>query len=68
MCFWNFAAMAGAPFISLYLLSNVGMSLFHVMLLWTISWVGGAMLSRTLGKWADSHGSQPVLVMCWTPS
>lgn len=64
MCFWNFAAMAGAPFISLYLLSEVGMELFHVMLLWTISWVGGATLSRTLGRWADSHGSQPVLVMC----
>ena len=64
MCFWNFAAMAGAPFISLYLLSEIGMDLFHVMLLWTISWVGGAMLSRTLGRWADSHGSQPVLVMC----
>ena len=64
MCFWNFAAMAGAPFISLYLLSEVGMDLYHVLLLWTISWVGGAMLSRTLGRWADSHGSQPVLVMC----
>ena len=64
MCFWNFAAMAGAPFISLYLLSEVGMDLYHVLLLWTVSWVGGAMLSRTLGRWADSHGSQPVLVMC----
>ena len=64
MCFWNFAAMAGAPFISLYLLSEVGMNLFHVLLLWTISWIGGALLSRTLGHWADSHGSQPVLVMC----
>ncbi|WP_010588466.1 MFS transporter [Schlesneria paludicola] len=64
MCFWNFAAMAGAPFISLYLLSEVGMDLFHVLLLWTISWVGGAMFSRTLGRWADAHGSQPVLVMC----
>lgn len=64
MCFWNFAAMAGAPFISLYLLSEVGMDLYHVLLLWTISWIGGAMLSRTLGRWADAHGSQPVLVMC----
>lgn len=64
MCFWNFAAMAGAPFISLYLLAEVGMDLFHVLLLWTISWMGGAMLSRTLGRWADLHGSQPVLVMC----
>lgn len=64
MCFWNFAAMAGAPFISLYLLAEVGMDLYHVLLLWTISWIGGATLSRTLGRWADSHGSQPVLVMC----
>ncbi len=64
MCFWNFAAMAGAPFISLYLLAEIGMDLYHVLLLWTISWVGGATLSRTLGRWADSHGSQPVLVMC----
>ncbi len=64
MCFWNFAAMVGAPFISLYLLAEIGMDLYHVMLLWTISWVGGATLSRTLGRWADSHGSQPVLVMC----
>ena len=64
MCFWNFAAMVGAPFISLFLLAEIGMDLFHVLLLWTISWVGGAMLSRTLGRWADSHGSQPVLVMC----
>lgn len=64
MCFWNFAAMTGAPFIVLYLLTEVGMDLFHVLLLSTLSWVGGAMFSRTLGKWADSHGSQPVLVMC----
>ena len=64
MCFWNFAAMAGAPFISLYLLAEIGMDLFQVLMLWTISWIGGAMLSRTLGRWADLHGSQPVLVMC----
>ena len=64
MCFWNFAAMAGAPFISLYLLAEVGMQLYHVLMLWTISWVGGAMLSRTLGRWSDKYGSQPVLVMC----
>lgn len=64
MCYWNFAAMAGAPFISLYLLTAVGMDLFHVLLLWTISWVGGAMFSRTLGRWADAYGTRPVLVLC----
>ena len=64
MCFWNFAAMAGAPFISLYLLAIVGMDLYHVLMLWTISWIGGALFSRTLGRWADRYGSQSVLVMC----
>ena len=64
MCYWNFAAMAGAPFISLYLLTDVGMDLFHVLLLWTISWVGGAMFSRALGRWADTYGTRPVLVLC----
>ncbi len=64
MCYWNFAAMAGAPFISLYLLEEVHMDLFRVLLLWTISWVGGAMFSRTLGRWADRYGTRPVLVIC----
>jgi len=64
MCYWNFAAMAGAPFISMYLLEDVGMDLFRVLLLWTISWVGGAMFSRTLGRWADQYGTRPVLVIC----
>ena len=64
MCYWNFAAMAGAPFISLYLLEEVNMDLFRVLLLWTISWVGGAMFSRTLGYWADRYGTRPVLVIC----
>lgn len=64
MCYWNFAAMAGAPFISMYLLEDVDMDLFRVLLLWTISWVGGAMFSRTLGRWADRYGTRPVLVIC----
>lgn len=64
MCYWNFAAMAGAPFISLYLLEEIQMDLFRVLLLWTISWVGGAMFSRTLGYWADHYGTRPVLVIC----
>jgi hypothetical protein len=63
-CFWNLAAMVGAPFISMYLLEHVGMDLFHVLLLWTISWVGGAVLSNHLGGWAERYGQRPVLVLC----
>jgi MFS family permease len=61
-CFWNFAAMVGAPFISLFLLSRVGMSLFQVMLLWAGSWVGGAALAARLGQIVEEYGNRPVLI------
>ncbi len=63
-CFWHFAAMVGAPFISLYLLAHLKMGLFHVLMLWTLSWVGGAVMSRRLGWVAETFGSRPVLVLC----
>jgi len=63
-CFWNFAAMTGAPFISLFLLQHVGMDLYHVLLLWSCSWVGGAALSNRLGLLAERHGQRPVLILC----
>jgi MFS family permease len=63
-CFWNLSAMVGAPFISMYLLEHVGMDLFHVLLLWTISWVGGALLSNHLGQLAERYGQRPVLILC----
>jgi len=63
-CFWNLACMVGAPFISLYLLDYVGMDLFHVLLLWTISWVGGSLCSQKFGALVDAHGQRPVLILC----
>lgn len=63
-CFWHFAAMLGAPFISLFLLSYVKMDLFHVLLLWSLSWVGGAVVSHAIGNFADLHGNRPLLVLC----
>lgn len=63
-CFWHMASMVGAPFISMYLLEHVGMDLFHVLLLWTISWTGGAVLSRGLGIWTERFGHRPMLVLC----
>jgi MFS family permease len=40
------------------------MDLFHILLLWTLSWVGGALLSKRLGQWAERYGQRPVLVLC----
>lgn len=63
-CFWHFAAMVGAPFISLYLLEVVGLSLGSVLLMWAGSWVGGAALSRSLGGIVEQFGHRPMLVLC----
>jgi hypothetical protein len=63
-CFWYLASMVGAPFISMYLLEYVGMDLFHVLLLWTISWLGGALSAKYLGTVIEEYGQRPVLVLC----
>ncbi len=62
--YWHFAAMLGAPFISLFLLEVVGLSIGQVLLLWTCSWVGGAIFSRRLGQWAETYGNRAVLIVC----
>ncbi|MGE0374768.1 MAG: MFS transporter, partial [Planctomycetaceae bacterium] len=67
--FWHFAAMIGAPFISLFLLDAVGLSIGQVLLLWTFSWLGGAVCSRWLGRLAEDYGNRPVLIACvWLKS
>ncbi len=63
-CFWNLSAMVGAPFISMFLLEHVGMDLFHVLMMWTIAWVGGAVLAKRLGNLAEHYGQRPVLILC----
>lgn len=63
-CFWHFAAMLGAPFISLFLLTYIGMELFQVLMLWSLSWIGGALVSHWVGWFADTYGNRPLLVLC----
>ncbi|MDB4637830.1 MAG: MFS transporter [Planctomycetaceae bacterium] len=63
-CFWHFAAMVGAPFISFYLLDVIGMNVLQLMLLWTCSWVGGAIFAQRLGHLAERYGNRPILIFC----
>lgn len=63
-CFWHFAAMVGAPFISMYLLQHIGMSLDRVLLLWALSFAGGAALTRQFGWLAERYGHRPLLIAC----
>jgi MFS family permease len=63
-CIWQFAVMIGAPFITLYLLSHTGMSLFQLLMLWAFAWVGGAVFAQRLGSLIETFGHRPVLVLC----
>lgn len=63
-CFWHFASMLGAPFISMYMLDHIGLSLFSVLLLWSCSFAGGAVFSRGMGQLAERYGQRPILVLC----
>ena len=64
MCFWHFAAMVGAPFISLFLLAEVGMPLSRLLLLWVFCWGGGAACSARIGRLAERFGHRPILILC----
>lgn len=64
MCFWHFAAMIGSPFISLFLLAEVGMSLSRLLLLWVFCWVGGAICSARIGGLVERFGHRPMLIIC----
>ena len=63
-CFWNVAVMTGAPFISIYLLLKSNMGADRLLLLWAFSWVGGAILSKRLGRLVESYGNKPVMNLC----
>lgn len=63
-CWWNFACMVGAPFISIFLLGYAKMSLFQVLNLWALSWVGGSMFSKSFGRLVERHGQRPVMILC----
>lgn len=63
-CYWHFAAMVGAPFISLFMLGYLGMSLAQVLTLWAAAWAGGALFSSRLGRAAEQFGHRPLLILC----
>jgi MFS family permease len=58
--------MISAPFISIYLLQKGIMSPDRLLLLWAASWVGGAILSKRLGRLVETFGNKPVMNLCTT--
>ena len=62
--FWQVAANTGAPFISYFLLTHIGLTVQDVMLLWTCSWGGGAVLCGKMGHLSERVGNRPLLILC----
>ena len=63
-CFWNFAVMVGSPFIGIYLIQKTGMTADRLLLLWAVSWVGGAVLSQRIGRLVEVYGNKPMMNLC----
>lgn len=61
MAYWHFATFVSAPFFSLYMIDNLGLSATIVQLLITADAIGVVMTSRFWGLLCDTYGFRPVL-------
>jgi predicted MFS family arabinose efflux permease len=60
----TFGTMLGAPFFRLFLLKEIGLGVYGVVLLFTVHSVGGTFFARSFGRVADRMGHRPVIVLC----
>jgi len=63
-CAWYTATMCAAPFMQLYTLKILGLSVFQATLIWSVSGIGSFLVARTWGRIADRYGNRPLIVMC----
>jgi MFS family permease len=56
--------MVAASFMQVYALGPLNLSVAQNTVLWCMIGVGAALTSRLWGKYADKHGSKPILIIC----
>ncbi|MGB3587151.1 MAG: MFS transporter [Tunicatimonas sp.] len=61
MASWNFAVNVAAPFITVYLLQTVGLSMTYVIGLTTLSQLGNIAFFRFWGYYADRFSNKTIL-------
>ena len=61
MASWNFAVNMAAPFLTVYLLQSVGMSMTYVIGLMTLSQIGNIAFFRFWGYYADRFSNKTIL-------
>jgi len=59
----KFGAMIGAPLFRIFLLQEIGLGVYEIVLLFTCHALGGALFARRIGKLADEVGHRPVIVL-----
>jgi len=62
-CAWSFAVSWAAPFMQLYVMGALGVSVWQTTLIWCVCGVGSILAARTIGRIADRHGNRPLLVI-----
>lgn len=60
---WNFACNLSAPFLPVYFMQQLGLSLALVVVLWAISQVANMLTLRTWGRLADRLSARAILAV-----
>ncbi len=63
LAMWGFATHMAIPFISVYMLHVLGMSLTLVMVLTVVGQVSSIYWIRHVGRISDKHGNKPVMAL-----
>lgn len=64
MASWNFAVNTAAPFLTVYLLQTLGLSITYVIGLTTLSQLGNIAFFRFWGYYADRFSNKTILRIC----
>lgn len=63
MASWNFATNLAAPFITVYLLQQIGLSLATVITLWAVSQIANVVTLRSWGQVSDRLSNKGILIV-----
>ena len=59
----KFGAMIGAPLFRIFLLQEIGLGVYAIVLLFTCHALGGTLFARRIGRLADEVGHRPVIIL-----
>jgi len=61
---WIFAINLATPFLTVYMLKTIGLSVFNVTILAVIAQLSGILLVRIWGRYSDKYSNKTVILIC----